>query len=437
MKTSFGSAALLGAILANAAPTKDIKARDVDTRFPYTGPAVPVGDWVDPDPNGNGKGFIRLIEPPAVKPSSRKPKNNINVISTAFVPGGINIHFQTPFGLGTAPKVQYGPRHNDLCYTAHGSSTTYGWSQAHCRPFLMLCSYGRTPSCSAIKDVTQCSEFFHNVQLTGLKAGTTYYYQIAGANGTTSSSVLSFKTARPAGDHKPLTIAILNDMGYTNAKGTYKYLNEAVDNDGVEFAWHGGDISYADDWYDGILPCEADWDVCYNGTSTELPNTPPAPFPAEYDTPLPAGEVPDQGGPEGGDMSVVYESNWDLWQNWMNSVTKKVPYMVNPGNHEAACAEFDGALNQLTAYLDDDQANSTANASALTYYSCPPSQRNFTTYQFRFRMPGEESGGVGNFWYSFDYGLAHFVSIDGLPTSSPLMARRTIRTRPSGHLCAT
>jgi acid phosphatase len=28
-------------------------------------------------------------------------------------------------------------------------------------------------------------------------------------------------------------------------------------------------------------------------------------------------------------------------------------------------------------------------------------------------MPGAESGGVGNFWYSFDYGLAHFVSIDG------------------------
>lgn len=27
-------------------------------------------------------------------------------------------------------------------------------------------------------------------------------------------------------------------------------------------------------------------------------------------------------------------------------------------------------------------------------------------------MAGEQSGGVGNFWYSFDYGLAHFVSIN-------------------------
>lgn len=42
------SIALAGAVLAglpvNAAPKK----RDVDTLYPYTGPAVPVGDWVDP-----------------------------------------------------------------------------------------------------------------------------------------------------------------------------------------------------------------------------------------------------------------------------------------------------------------------------------------------------------------------------------------------------
>jgi hypothetical protein len=39
--------------------------------------------------------------------------------------------------------------------------------------------------------------------------------------------------------------------------------------------------------------------------------------------------------------------------------------------------------------------------------------RNFTAYQNRFRMPGEETGGVGNMWYSFDYGLAHLISLDG------------------------
>lgn len=205
--------------------------------------------------------------------------------------------------------------------------------------------------------------------------------------------------------------ALIISQGYTNAQGTHKQLTQAVD-EGIAFAWHGGDLSYADDWYSGILPCEDSWPVCYNGSNTELPNTPPAPFPAEYNAPLPAGEIPDQGGPQGGDMSVLYESNWDLWQQWQNSISTKVPYMTLPGNHEAACAEFDGPGNILTAYLNDDKSNSTAPKSALNYYSCPPSQRNFTTFQHRFRMPGDETGGRGNMWYSFDYGMVHFISLD-------------------------
>lgn len=89
--------------------------------------------------------------------------------------------------------------------------------------------------------------------MTNLKPGTTYYYKIPAANGTTESPVLSFKTAQAAGDPKEFSIAVLNDMGYTNAHGTYKYLNQAVD-DGIAFAWHGGDISYADDWMRRVFP---------------------------------------------------------------------------------------------------------------------------------------------------------------------------------------
>lgn len=232
-------------------------------------------------------------------------------------------------------------------------------------------SYGRTPSCSEVKAVTQCSEFFHEVSLPYLESATTYYYQIPAANGTTQSDVLSFKTAQKAGDPREFSVAVLNDMGYTNAQGTHKYLSQAAD-EGTAFAWHGGDISYADDWYSGILPCESDWPVCYNGTSTELPG---GVITDEYKTPLPKGEVPNQGGPNGGDMSVLYESNWDLWQQWMGEITKKMPYMVLPGNHEAACAEFDGPGNVLTEYLNNGISNGTAAKDGLTYYSCPPSQR--------------------------------------------------------------
>jgi hypothetical protein len=40
-------------------------------------------------------------------------------------------------------------------------------------------------------------------------------------------------------------------------------------------------------------------------------------------------------------------------------------------------------------------------------------------------MPGQETGGVGNFWYSFDYGNAHFISIDAetdIPNNMTIVA---------------
>lgn len=233
-------------------------------------------------------------------------------------------------------------------------------------------SYDRTPPCSLISAVTQCSQFYHDVQLSNLLPGTTYYYMIPAANGTTASGVLSFTTALVAGDPTQFTVAVLNDMGYTNAAGTFKQLQTLIQQ-GAAFAWHGGDISYADDWYSGILPCASDWPVCYNGTSSELPGG--VVDDPDYLTPLPAGEIANQGGPLGGDMSVIYESNWDLWQQWTNPVTTKVPYMVLPGNHEASCAEFDGPGNVMTAYLNGNEPNTTSPTSNLTYYSCPPSQR--------------------------------------------------------------
>ena len=39
-------------------------------------------------------------------------------------------------------------------------------------------------------------------------------------------------------------------------------------------------------------------------------------------------------------------------------------------------------------------------------------QSNFTGYINHFRMPSAESGGTGNFWYSFDYGMTHYVQFD-------------------------
>jgi hypothetical protein len=113
---------LLAALqLIQAAPT-------VDDRFPYTGPAIPVGDWVDPTVNGDGTGFPRLVEPPAVKPATANPTNNVNVVALSYVPGGMAIHYQTPFGLGEAPGVKWGTTKADLDYWATGESHTYVFS---------------------------------------------------------------------------------------------------------------------------------------------------------------------------------------------------------------------------------------------------------------------------------------------------------------------
>ena len=123
MKTST-SQALLSALLSVGvnAGVVPVGPRNVDTRFPYTGPDVPVGDWVNPTDKGNGKGFPRLVEAPAVKPVLSKPKNNVNVVSLSYIPQGVNIHYQTPFGLKGAPTVHWGEAKNDLCNKATGDT---------------------------------------------------------------------------------------------------------------------------------------------------------------------------------------------------------------------------------------------------------------------------------------------------------------------------
>ena len=125
MKTSTISALLSALLAVDLAAAVPPQKRDVDTRYPYKGPAVPIGDWVNNDVNGNGKGFPRLVEPPAVKPSSNSPTNNVNVIQISYVPGGVNVHYQTPFGLTANPVVKYGASSSKLNKKATGQTTTY------------------------------------------------------------------------------------------------------------------------------------------------------------------------------------------------------------------------------------------------------------------------------------------------------------------------
>ena len=99
--------------------------RSVDTTYPYTGPEVPIGDPADQTIEGNGKGYPRLWEAPAVEPEvGTLPTNNINVINMAILPTGMNVHFQTAFGIGSEPKVLYSTDPTNLSHTASGWTTT-------------------------------------------------------------------------------------------------------------------------------------------------------------------------------------------------------------------------------------------------------------------------------------------------------------------------
>jgi acid phosphatase type 7 len=88
----------------------------------------------------------------------------------------------------------------------------------------------------------------------------------------------------------------------------------------------------------------------------------------------------------------AYESILDDFYDQMTPITTVKPYMVGPGNHEANCDN--GGTGPYTTSI------------------CMPGQMNFTGYRNHFRMPSDESGGLENFWYSYDSGMVHYIQID-------------------------
>ena len=86
----------------------------------------------------------------------------------------------------------------------------------------------------------------------------------------------------------------------------------------------------------------------------------------------------------------AYERVLDQYMEEMAFLAARKPYMVLPGNHEVDCHAFVCLLDKT--YRD-----------AL---------KNFTAYNARWKMPSKESDGILNMWYSFNYGQAHFVSLD-------------------------
>ena len=88
------------------------------------------------------------------------------------------------------------------------------------------------------------------------------------------------------------------------------------------------------------------------------------------------------------DKGAEYDKILNEFYDEIEPITRDVPYMVGPGNHEANC---------------DNGANLTL---------CVPGQLNFTGYRAHWNMPSDVSGGVENFWYSWNHGMVHFITFN-------------------------
>jgi len=101
----------------------------------------------------------------------------------------------------------------------------------------------------------------------------------------------------------------------------------------------------------------------------------------------------------------------------MTTLTTDRPYMVGPGKHHVFHLMLPGPKlirMQGNHEANCDNGGTTGKVHNITYdvSICMPGQTNFTGYRNHFRMPSSESAGLGNFWYSFDHGMVHYVQID-------------------------
>lgn len=210
------------------------------------------------------------------------------------------------------------------------------------------------------------STWNNHVELPLLIPKTTYYYKVEN-----DDVVYNFTTAPIIGNRDEFAFAYLGDMGAMGplglsdtgpssddailASGEQNTMQSLISTlDQYEFIIHGGDLAYADYWLKEEL---ADY-LPFNLTS----------------------------GPE------MYEAILNEFYDGIQPLTSVKPYMVAPGNHDANC---------------DNGGSGSYDISI-----CLPGQLNFTGYLNHWNMPSSTSKGVSSMWYSYNYGMVHFVHMD-------------------------
>ncbi|KUF82466.1 Acid phosphatase [Phytophthora nicotianae] len=197
--------------------------------------------------------------------------------------------------------------------------------------------------------------FHHHATISGLTPHTKYYYKVgSNANAAHTSDVYSFVTARAASDESTFNMLIYGDFGAGNeSKDTLADVN-TLNADNVDFIFHIGDISYADDaWL----------------------------MPGQFE-------------------GFFYEKVYNGWMNSMAPVMSSVPYMVLVGNHEAGChspacgesAERMSMLKNYTAYNSRFHMPSEEVGGAMNmWYSFEHGPIHFTSISSETDYVGEPS----------------------------------------------
>ncbi|CAM9537839.1 unnamed protein product [Scytosiphon promiscuus] len=197
--------------------------------------------------------------------------------------------------------------------------------------------------------------------------------EAAGEWSGVSSFVTPPEAERWAGDgpwDRPVSVAVVGDMGLVNAGATFDRLHQLVEDDEIDFVLHLGDIGYADDAF-----LERPW-------------------------------------------SFGYEDKWDAFMRRASHVfAAKVPYMVVPGNHEAECHSPSclssprrlNALGNFAAYnarFQMPSVESGADHGASMWYSFNVGPVHFVVIDTETDFPGSSGDHLN--WVGFESGNGGF-----------------------------
>ncbi|KAK8052557.1 acid phosphatase [Apiospora rasikravindrae] len=307
------------------------------------------------------------------------------------------------------------------------NAISIGWNTYGPIPGQACVHYGTSPDSL---DSLECSDssvvpygtsktYSNTVTLSGLTPATTYYYKIR----STNSTVEHFFSPRVPGDKTPFAVNAVIDLGLYGADNftigmdmskrymipdvqpapvhtTIERLAASIDD--YELVLHPGDLAYADDW---ICPYFKGWlPACSVKALMHNPSYIWAALGSLFKTLF--WDL------RNGNTHNAFQAILESFYDQLAPITARKPYMVGPGNHEATCSEVFARVK-------------------MNKKVCPEGQRNFTDFQTRFgqTMPtafastsadlqaqanADKARTLANppFWYSFEYGMVHFVMID-------------------------